>query len=194
METMVLAIFGGVIFVVFVTVLWLVAVRNGIVRGKNGVQRAWANVITYERYKLKVIPKLEEGLAKYGEYEKGLFEKITELRSVVAKLSVNEIDPAMLGEAQKLTQGLMTGLKATFENYPDLKAADLYKGWMNELTEAEANVSAAIQIFNANVEGFNNMLMVFPNNIVNNMFNKEKPINVFTDSAAAAGFEYKPNF
>jgi LemA protein len=88
----------------------------------------------------------------------------------------------------------MSGLNVAVEAYPELKASDLYKGWMKELAEAESNVAAAIQIFNRNVEDFNNSLQVFPGNMVNGFFNREKPLATFTDPEAEADFEYKPQF
>ncbi len=55
------------------------------------------------------------------------------------------------------------------ENYPELKANDIYLKMMNEIEEQNENVGAAISIFNRNVELFNNHIQIFPNNIVNTM-------------------------
>ena len=82
-----LIVLGVILGTALIIVLSVIAMRNGIVRGKNAVERAWANVITQERYKVKVIPKLTEALSEYKEFEQDLQAKITELRTAMGKLS-----------------------------------------------------------------------------------------------------------
>ena len=189
-----LIVLGVILGTTLIIVLLIIAMRNGIVRGKNAVERAWANVITQERYKVKVIPKLTKALSEYKEFEQDLQTKITELRTAMGKLSDKVVDVSALRKTEGLIQGPMSGVNVAVEAYPDLKTSDLYRSWMRELSEAESNVAAAIRIFNQNVESFNNSLEVFPSNMVNEWFNKETAVDTFTDTEAEAGLEYKPNF
>ena len=80
------------------------------------------------------------------------------------------------------------------ENYPELKANDIYLKMMNEIEEQNENVGAAISIFNRNVELFNNHIQVFPNNIVNTMTVGKKAVRPFRDATALQNFDYRPNF
>ena len=80
------------------------------------------------------------------------------------------------------------------ENYPELKANDIYLKMMNEIEEQNENVGAAISIFNRNVELFNNHIQIFPNNIVNTMTVGKKAVRPFRDAAALQNFDYRPNF
>ncbi len=60
------------------------------------------------------------------------------------------------------------------ENYPDLKASQLYNNLMSEISEQQENIGAApIRIFNQNVEDFNNGIEVFPNSLINGWFKQE---------------------
>ena len=68
----------------------------------------------------------------------------------------------------------MRSLNVVIENYPELKANDIYLKMMNEIEEQNENVGAAITIYNRNVELFNNQIQIFPHNIINNMFLKRK--------------------
>lgn len=184
---------GITVLVAFVFVLCVVSMYNGIVEGKNRVKRAWADVIAYQVQKIKVIPELERGLKQYQEFEQGTQEKLAELRSSLGRLSGEVIDPKALEKVQSQSQMLLSGLRATFEAYPNLKTSDLYRRWMKELSEIQSNITAAITIFNQCVQSFNNSLQVFPSNLVNARLNHETPVTVFSDSKAQAEFEYQPN-
>ena len=65
---------------------------------------------------------------------------------------------------------------------------------MQEIQEQNENVSAAISIFNRNVEAFNNQIEVFPNNMINTMTLSKKPIRPFRDPIINQSYSYRPNF
>ena len=80
------------------------------------------------------------------------------------------------------------------KNYPELKANELYLKMMSEIEEQNDNVSAAITIFNRNVELFNNHIQIFPNNIINTATLGKKKLRPFRDNQASQSFDYRPNF
>ena len=88
----------------------------------------------------------------------------------------------------------MRSLNVVVENYPELKADQLYLKMMHEIDEQNENVGAAITIYNRNVELFNNYIQVFPNNIINTLTLSKKAIRPFRDQAATQNFDYRPNF
>lgn len=96
-------------------------------------------------------------------------------------------------EHQPPTTALLNGLYAVAENYPVLKASDLYRGLMAEIAEQQQNISAAIRIFNSNVEDFNNGIEMFPHSLVNSLFNKKHKLATFNDTQAESSFEYRPD-
>ncbi|MGX1201163.1 LemA family protein [Marinobacter sp. MBR-105] len=181
------------IAVVAIIVFTIISIYNGIINRKNAVKRAWATVLTQERQKNKIIPELEKAVEKYTTFEEGLQSKITELRSAVNELSMDQPNPGELKKIEALSEKVMHGIKVTMEAYPDLKASELFSNLMQEVTEQQEHIGAAIRIFNYNVEAFNNGIQNFPNNMVNSVLNKEKEIDTFTDSEASKGFEYTPN-
>ena len=179
--------------VMLILALITVIIYNGIITRMNSVERAWSDVITQERQKNKIIPHLEKLVSEYKEFEQGLLTKITELRSALSRLSGDTIDSASLSQAESKTQDLLKGINIAVENYPDLKASEGFNNLMREISEQQENIGAAIRIFNKNVEDFNNGIQVFPNSLVNSLFNKKVKIEAFKDSEASAGFEYRPN-
>eukprot|EP00659_Diplonema_papillatum_P007025 gene7025-10834_t len=67
------------------------------------------------------------------------------------------------------------------EAYPELKASDLYKQLMSEISDQQENVNAAIAIYNLQVERFNNGIQTFPANLVNEKLTKRTAIAPFND-------------
>lgn len=80
----------------------VIGFRNSIVVSKNLVKRAWSDVLTYERKKLKLIPELERQLAGYVSYEKTLLTSLTALRAQAASLQDNVLDTAELQAIQQI--------------------------------------------------------------------------------------------
>ena len=151
---------GLIIFIgIFVLlIVWVIMIRNNIVRYFNATKRAWAEVANFERQKVKTLESLEQTLAQYTQFEKSTLEKVTELRQQILNLNLNSADVSQLQHIEKLNQDLMKSLNVVVENYPELKANQLYAKMMDDIQEQNENVGAAITIFNRNVEAFNNTI------------------------------------
>ena len=181
------------LIVVAVVAIIVIGIYNGIIRRANAVERAWANVITQERQKNKIIPHLESVVKDYKEFEQGTLTKVTELRGALQGLDSDRIDTKQLQQAEAKTSELLKSINVTVEAYPELKASETFQKLMREITDQQDNIGAAIRIFNQNVEDFNNGIEVFPNSLVNGMLNRKEKVATFSDSEAEQGFEYKPN-
>ncbi len=187
----------GMIIVLLVLITITVAIimiRNNIVRHHNASIRAWSDVATYERQKIKVLDDLAPLVEQYSSFEKGTLEKVTELRQNILNLNLNTSDVSQLQRVESLSKELMRNLNVVVENYPELKANELYLKMMGEIEEQNDNVSAAITIFNRNVELFNNHIQIFPNNIINTATLGKKKLRPFRDNQASQSFDYRPNF
>jgi len=186
---------AGVIFIgiLVIVTIGIVTIYNGIVSRKNAVERAWAGVISQERQKTKILPELEKLVSEHKEFESTILSDITKLRSKLTNLNESTIDTSSLKEIESLMAKVQGGINVTMEAYPDLKTASLMNNMMREISEQEENVGASIRIFNQNVEAFNEGIEVFPNNLVNNILNKQARILVFADPQASQSFDYKPN-
>ena len=182
------------LLVVIVLVMLGIMIRNNIVRHHNATIRAWADVTSFERQKLKTLEELAPVVEQYAGMEKGTLEKVTELRQNIMNLNINNADVHQLQRVEALSKELMRNLNVVVENYPELKADQLYLKMMHEIDEQNENVGAAITIFNRNVELFNNQIEVFPNNLINTLTLSKKSIRPFKDNLATENFDYKPNF
>ena len=108
------------------------------------------------------------------------------MRTHIERLDSESIDLHGVKDVQALTEQLIRRLKITVEQYPDLKASHLVAQYATELSRQQGNITSAIQIFNANVENFNNGITMFPAKIVNRLWNQESPLDRFRDVTAEA--------
>ena len=58
----------------------------------------------------------------------------------------------------------------TLENYPELKANEQFLNLQKNLTKMENQIQAARRIYNNEVEKYNNLINIFPNNMLASIF------------------------
>jgi LemA protein len=155
-----------VIGIVVVVVLWLVGTYNGLVRLRNQVLNAWAQIDVQLKRRHDLIPNLVETAKGYVAHERGTLEAVTKARNLAAQAS----GPA---EASKAEQGLTSALGQFFmvvERYPDLKANQNFLALQEELSSTENKISFARQFYNDQVMGYNIRIQSLPANAVAGMF------------------------
>lgn len=186
-----LILFAMVVFIA----ICVVCIHNSIIQRFNRVKQAWEDVLVSERQKLKILPQLQELLKGHKSFEQSILNDVTKLRTAIDSLTQSrQFATAELAGVHEASKQLTTGLRATFEAYPDLKSSQLYSQVMSEISEQEDNVGAAIRIYNSNVQAHNTAIQIFPNSLINSIFTRKKAIDGFTDSAASASIEYTPKF
>jgi LemA protein len=185
-------IFLSVISVIVILfIVYVIKLYNLIINNKNAVTRSWSVVITQERQKSKILQPLEELVREYSGIEENVLSKITALRSSISGIDQSAPDTDSLLKVERMAEEVMKGLNVSVEAYPELKSSEMYVNLLNEISEQQEEVGAAIRIFNRNVEIMNNSIEEFPNSIVNSLFNKQVKIDSFSDSSSESGFEFK---
>lgn len=165
---------------------------NLLVARKNGVRRAWADVVVYERQKNEVVQALEEPVQQYLAHERELQSKVTALRTGIDELRLDEIAPAAAEAVERDTRRLIDGLRVAVEAYPDLKAVEPITELMRQMGSLQRDVAAAITIFNRAAERLNNAIEQFPGNLVNAATLRYHHQASFTDPAAVASLGFAP--
>ena len=146
--------------------LWLMGLYNGLVRKRNSVKEALADVSTLLKQRFDMIPNLVNIVKGYAKHEKDVFEKVTELRSAMA----NATTPGQIDKLENQMTGVLKTLFAVAENYPELKANENFLNLQNTLKQLEDEIQKSRRYYNAVVKDYNNALMIFPANIVAPMF------------------------
>jgi LemA protein len=158
--------------VIISLIIVYISIYNILVSRKNQVEYAngAVNVMFKNRYDL--IPNLVATVKQYMQHEKGLLEKLTELRGGVSDKS--NWDIKQMNEWEQQYGQAMKAFNVTVENYPDLKAGEQFSRLQASLNECEAQLAAARRTYNAAVMDYNNALEMFPSNIVASMMHYKR--------------------
>ncbi len=159
-----------VLGLVVVLVAVLAGMYNSLVRLRNQVKEAWAQVDVQLKRRFDLIPNLMETVKGYMQHERETLESVTQARAAVQQAG-------SLGdraEAEGMLGMALGRLFAVAESYPDLKASQNFLALQEELTSTENKIGFARQYYNQSVMTFNNKVEMFPTNIVAGLFNFEK--------------------
>ena len=141
---------------------WLAATYNGLVRGRNRVEEAWADVDTELKRRYDLIPNLVETVKGYAAHERETLEAVVEARNQ----AVSATSPQEQAEAEGFLTAALRQLFALAESYPDLKANENFLQLQHELANTEDRIQRARRFYNAAVREFNNRVETFPTNLV----------------------------
>ena len=171
-------IIGGVVVVAIVA--FVITTYNTLVRLRNKVKNAFAQIDTQLQRRFDLIPNLVETVKGFATHEKELLENVTASRSGYMNASTN-------GEKMAMNNQLTAGLRSLFavaENYPDLKANANFLKLQDELSETEDKVTYARQFYNDAVTIYNDKIQMFPGNMVAGIFGFREEELFNTDDAA----------
>jgi LemA protein len=155
-----------IIAVVVVIIFWAIAVFNSLIRLKNRVKEAWADIDVQLKRRYDLIPNLLETVKGYMAHESGVFEKVTEARS----RAINANGAENKAQAENALSGALKTLFAVSENYPQLRASENFLKLQEELSDTENKIQAARRFYNNNVMDFNTRQEVFPSNLIASVF------------------------
>lgn len=170
--------FGWIVLALLVlAAVFAVQVYNTLVRRRNDVDNAFAQIDVQLTRRYELIPNLVEVAKKYLQHEHDTLVRVTAARNDAASaLQAAERNPAALAHLARAENALgasLGALRATFEDYPDLKADQQMRDLQEELASTENRVAFARQHFNDSVTAFNNALQQFPNNVLAAFFRFE---------------------
>ena len=156
-----------IIGVVVVLAIILFILYNGLVRLRNRVKNAWAQIDVQLKRRYDLIPNLVETAKGYMKHERETLESVTKARNLAQQMA-----SAGAGERAKAEgelSSVLSRLLAVVENYPDLKANQNFLALQEELASTENKISFSRQFYNDSVLRYNNQTQMFPSNIVASM-------------------------
>jgi LemA protein len=142
--------------------LFVIFLYNSLVRGRNNVKNAWAQIEVQLKRRNDLIPNLVESVKGYMKHEKGLLTDITKART-------SFLDAQTLQQKAKASNMISDALKSIFavaENYPNLKANENFLQLQQEISGTENKISFSRQFYNDTVTQYNNSIQVFPNKLL----------------------------
>jgi LemA protein len=158
---------GEIILVLLILVLfYFIYVYNKIIKYKNTVREAWSGIDVQLRRRRNLIPLLSRVVSSYKDYERDTLQKVTEIRG----RADNTDSPAEREKLEREFGKELMKIVALVENYPELKASEVYLQLQKELSEIEDNIQFARRYYNGAVRDYNTYISIFPNNIIAKLF------------------------
>ena len=144
--------------VVLIVLIGFVVLYNRLVRTRNRVDNAWAQVEVQLKRRWDLIPNLVETVKGYASHERETFEAVTNARTAAQQAS----SPAESAQAEGILSQALGRLFAVAEAYPDLKATQNFQELQAQLSDTENKVAVSRQVYNDTVLTYNNAIETFP--------------------------------
>jgi LemA protein len=155
-----------VVVLVVLLVLFVIMSYNGLVRLRNRVDGAWAQIDVQLKRRYDLIPNLVETVKGYAQHERETLDAVINARN----RAVSASGPAEQGQSENILTGALRNLFALSEAYPDLKANQNFLALQEELTGTEGRIAYARQYYNDAVLGYNTKIQTFPASVLAGMF------------------------
>jgi LemA protein len=152
----------------------IVVIYNRLVRQRNRIDNAWAQLDVQLKRRYDLIPNLIETVKGYAAHERETFDAVVQARTAAIEAGTVEEQ----GAAENMLTGALRRLFALAEAYPQLRATENFQKLQDELTDTEDKIAVARQIYNDTTLTYNNSVQTIPTNLV----------------AAATGFRARPYF
>ena len=150
----------------WVILLYVIAKYNSLVKLKNNINNAFADVDVQMKLRFDLIENLVNTVKWYALHEKETLENLTQARTQF--LGAWSQDDKL--KADNMLSWALKSLFAVSENYPDLKANQNFLQLQNELSDIENKIAAARRYFNSSINEYNSSVESFPTNIIAGLF------------------------
>lgn len=157
---------GIAILVGLLLLSWVMIAYNRLVRLRNQVRTAWADIDVQLTRRHDLVPQLVAAVRGYAGHERTVLEAVTELRAHAITLN----SPSRLAEVESHLEQALGRLFALKEAYPDLKASDNFAQLQRDLVEIEEHLQYARRFYNGAVRDNNDAVQRFPDVIVARSF------------------------
>jgi LemA protein len=145
----------------------------------EATKAAWGEVVNQYQRRTDLVPNLVNTVKGYASHERETLEAVTQARSAATSFQITpEVlnDPQAFQKFQQVQGELSSALSrlmAVSENYPELKASDLFRDLQSQLEGTENRITVARQRYIASVQDYNILARSFPTNLTAKMFGYE---------------------
>jgi len=159
-----LIIFAVLVLIVIALLFWAIATYNKLVRQRNQVQAASAQIDVQLKRRHDLIPNLVETVKGYAAHERGTLDAVVQARA--AAVAARDAGPAQRAAVEGELSQVLSRLMVVAEAYPDLKANQNFLALQTELGNTEDKIAYARQFFNNAVQTINTTIQSVPSNVI----------------------------
>jgi LemA protein len=158
---------GIIVLIVIVLLLFIfgsmfVSHRNEMVRKREAVNAAWAQVDVVLQRRSDLIPNLVETVKGFAAHEEKVFGDIAAARAAMAGAKSPQEKIAANGQLDSALSRLLV----VVENYPQLRSNENFLRLQDELAGTENRIAIERRRYNETVQDYNTYISLFPNNII----------------------------
>lgn len=157
---------GLLVLVLVAAAIWLIVIYNRLVRLRNQVRTAWADIDVQLTRRHDLVPSLVAAVKGYAGHERSLFESVAQLRSQAQAMQ----GPAALGAVEAQLEQVLGRIFALREAYPDLQASANFMQLQRDLVEVEGHLQFARRYYNGAVRDLNDGVQKVPDVIIARLF------------------------
>lgn len=147
------------LIILLIIIAAIIILYNHLVKLNIRCNNAWSQIDNQLKRRADLIPNLVEVTKGYAAYESQVLTDVVNARNQANTMS------DMAKNSEEVSEKL-NNLFALSENYPDLKANEVFKNLQIELTGTEDKIAFARQFYNDTVQHYNTAITVFPNNLM----------------------------
>jgi LemA protein len=162
----------ALVVVLLILGVWAMSAYNGLVRDREAVNGAWAQVQNVYQRRMDLIPNLVETVKGVANFEKETYTQLAEARSRAGQINItpeliNDPEAFKKFEAAQASLGsALSRLLAVAENYPQLKANENFLQLQNQLEGTENRIAVERRRYTEVVQQYNTKLRSFPLNLI----------------------------
>ena len=166
-----------------VIVLWWIITSNGFKKKDLKTKESLSGIEVALTKRYDTLVKMKDVAKGYADHEKEVLTDTVRLRKGMSAAELNEASNAM--------NSLEKSINVVAENYPALRAADVFIQLQEAVRDAEEHLQAARRLYNSTATSYNTDLVIFPKSIVANAMKLEKHELFVADEAKRADVDMK---
>lgn len=157
--------------------LWAIVVFNRLVRARNQVRTAWADIDVQLTRRHDLVPQLVAAVQGYAAHERTLLATVTELRAQATGATAatgrsaggrdaSGPGAAAVGSMETALEQALARVFALQEAYPDLKADRNFAQLQRDLVAVEEHLQFARRFYNGAVRDNNDAVQRVPDLLI----------------------------
>lgn len=158
----------GIILVIIIG--WYISTMNNLRRLEVKVEEALSGIDVSLTKRYDLLTKMLDTTKGYAKHECETLEKVIKWRNGIPSDATIEQKSEFASSMAKV----VSGLNVVVEQYPDLKANDMFGKLQAAIADSEEQLQASRRIYNSNVSQINTLIVSFPTSIVAKKINIQK--------------------
>ncbi|MDX9764194.1 MAG: LemA family protein [Chiayiivirga sp.] len=146
--------------------VWVAIAFNRLVRLRNQVRTAWADIDVQLHRRHDLVPNLVAAVRAYAGHEQATLESVAQARS----RAMSATTPTPQGRAETELEAGIGRLLALRESYPELKASGNFAQLQRDLVAVEDQLQYARRFYNGAVRDYNDAIQRVPDVLIARVF------------------------